>query len=94
MVRPFRFAVLQGIESWSRRELRDLARQVEDLGYDSFQMCDHVAGPGPAMEWTGHPPSGLAAVPTLMALADATERLRVGTLVSCIDYHLGVEQMS
>jgi probable F420-dependent oxidoreductase len=64
-----------------------MARQAEDLGYRTFLMSDHVAGPGPAMDRTGHPPGGLAVVPALMALADATERLRVGCRVMCIDYH-------
>jgi probable F420-dependent oxidoreductase len=83
----FRFGVMSGIFSWTSRELRDIARKVEDLGYDTFQLSDHVAGPGPAMERTGHPPGGIAVAPALMALACATERLRVGTTVSCIDYH-------
>ena len=39
------------------------------------------------MAATGHPPAGLAVVPALMALADATDDLRVGSIVSCIDYH-------
>jgi probable F420-dependent oxidoreductase len=87
MVRPFRFAVLSGIYSWSKTELRELAARVQDLGYDVFQMSDHVAGPGEAMGVTGHPPSGMAVVPALMALADATDHLRVGSLVSCVGYH-------
>ena len=85
--RPFRFAVLGGAYTWSGRELRELARRVESLGYDTFQMSDHVAGPGPALEATGHPPSGMAALPALTAVAAATERLRVGSLVNCVDYH-------
>lgn len=87
MPRPFRFGVLSGIDSFSKRELQDAARRAEAAGYDVFQWSDHVAGPGRAMTATGHPPQGLAAVPALMALADATQQLRVSTLVSCIDYH-------
>jgi probable F420-dependent oxidoreductase len=64
-----------------------MARRAEDLGYRTFLMSDHIAGPGVAMERTGHPPGGLAVAPALMALADATTKLRVGSRVSCIDYH-------
>jgi probable F420-dependent oxidoreductase len=87
VAQPFRFGVLSGIFSWSKTELQDVARRAESRGYHTFQLSDHVAGPGRAMEATGHPPGGLAVGPALMALADATEQLRVGSLVSCIDYH-------
>ena len=85
--RPFRFGVISGIFSWSKRELQEIARQAEGQGFHTFQLSDHVAGPGAAMERTGHPPGALAVAPALMALADATVHLRVGSMVSCIDYH-------
>jgi probable F420-dependent oxidoreductase len=78
---------MSGIFSWSKRELQEIAGRAEGQGFDTFQLSDHVAGPGPAMGRTGHPPAGLAVTPALMALADATEHLRVGSMVSCIDYH-------
>jgi probable F420-dependent oxidoreductase len=87
VARPFRFGVLSGIFPWSKKELQEIARRAEARGYNIFQLSDHVAGPGRAMEATGHPPAGLAVVPALMALADATDHLRVGSIVSCIDYH-------
>lgn len=83
---PFRFAVrssqADSIGAW-----RDKARQAEDLGYFAFHVSDHVLGPGVAMERSSHPPAGLAAVPALMALADATSSLRIGARVMCLDYH-------
>ena len=86
MKRPFQFAVRASRPSpdiaW-----RDMACRAEDLGYRTFLMSDHVAGPGVAMERTGHPPGGLAVAPALMALAEATTHLRIGSRVSCIDYH-------
>jgi probable F420-dependent oxidoreductase len=98
MTRPFRFAVRSSHinpvtgsarpgSSETATGWRDRARRIEDLGYSTFLVSDHVAGPGVAMEKTGHPPAGLAVSPALMALAAATTRLRVGSRVACIDYH-------
>jgi probable F420-dependent oxidoreductase len=70
----------------SGRELREKARQAEDLGYYAYHVTDHVLGPSEAMAGAGHPGSGLAVVPALMALADATDRLRLGSRVICVDY--------
>jgi probable F420-dependent oxidoreductase len=80
--RPFRFGVqlsgglsahqspagVPGDSSWI-----DLARQVEDLGYDAITMPDHFT-------------PQFAPVPALMAAAAATERVRVGALVFDNDY--------
>jgi probable F420-dependent oxidoreductase len=60
---------------------------AEDLGYYAYHVTDHVLGPGEVMARAGHAGSGLAVVPALMALADATDRLRVGSRVVCLDYH-------
>src|SRR4051794_9983204 len=72
--RPFRFSVqcssrpdLSGA-SWAA-----LARTVEDLGYSTLTIADHLD-------------DQLATVPALMAAADATTSLRVGALVFCNDY--------
>jgi probable F420-dependent oxidoreductase len=67
-------------------ELRKKARQAEDLGYYAYHVTDHVLGPSEAMARAGHPGSGLAVIPALMALADATDRLRLGSRVICVDY--------
>jgi probable F420-dependent oxidoreductase len=82
---PFRFAV-RSSQIGSGRELREKARRAEDLGYYAYHVTDHVLGPSEAMARAGHPGSGLAVVPALMALADATSRLRLGSRVICVDY--------
>jgi probable F420-dependent oxidoreductase len=67
--------------------LRAKARQAEDLGYHAYHVTDHVLGPGEVMARAGHSGSALAVIPALMALADATHTLRVGSRVICLDYH-------
>jgi probable F420-dependent oxidoreductase len=83
---PFKFAV-RFSQLNSSNKLRERAEKVEDLGYYAIHISDHVAGPGPAIELTGHPPAYWAAVPAMMALADATQRIRVGARVLCASYH-------
>lgn len=72
MPRPFRFGVQASAPppggSWS-----DLARRVEDLGYDVLTVADHFD-------------DQYAPVPAIQAAADATTTLRVGALVLCNDY--------
>lgn len=64
--RPFRFAV--GITATStRREWQDRARQAEDLGFDVVQVADHLGMVSP--------------FPALITMAEATDRVRVGTMV-------------
>src|SRR5689334_13888369 len=70
--RPFRFAA-QIAGAGSAREWAEHARKAEDLGYSTLTMPDHFG-------------DQLAPVPALMAAADATTRLRIGTLVFCNDY--------
>lgn len=70
--RPFRFGVQVG-PAYDARGWVALAHQVEDLGYATFTMPDHFT-------------QQLAPVPALMAVADATTRLRVGALVFDNDY--------
>src|SRR6266704_1130805 len=72
MTRPFRFAA-QVSNAGSRQEWADHARKAEDLGYSTLTMPDHFG-------------DQLAPVPALMAAADATTHLRIGTLVFCNDY--------
>jgi len=70
--RPFRFAVTA---RWagSAARWRDVARRAEDLGYDVLLVTDHLG-------------AQLAPIPALMAAADATTRLRVGSFVFANDY--------
>ncbi|WP_280380953.1 TIGR03621 family F420-dependent LLM class oxidoreductase [Nocardia wallacei] len=64
--RPFRFAV--GFSAaGSRAEWREKAQRAEDLGFDVVQVPDHLGMTSP--------------FPTLVAMAEATTRVRVGTMV-------------
>lgn len=72
MTRPFRFGV-QTKTAASRADWVDLARRIEDRGYSTITMPDHFD-------------DQLAPVAALMAAADATASLKIGTLVWCNDY--------
>lgn len=72
--RPFRFSIqcssptAVDVDSW-----RALARRVEDLGYSTMTVSDHLdeqVGP----------------IAALMSAADATTTLRVGAMVFCNDF--------
>jgi probable F420-dependent oxidoreductase len=52
---------------------RELAKQVEGLGYDSLTIADHLDE-----QW--------AVTPALVSAAEATTTLTIGTLVWCNDY--------
>ena len=70
--RPFRFAV-QAHHAASAREWRETAKSAEAMGYSTLYLPDHFSEqPGP--------------VAALMAAADATTTLRVGSLVFDNDY--------
>jgi probable F420-dependent oxidoreductase len=71
MAHPFRFGVQ--ISSLSPQRWREEVQRIEALGYSSVFMPDHF---GPQWE----------PATTLGAIAAATERLRVGTLVYDVDY--------
>ncbi len=70
--RPFRFGV-QISTAASAQDWVRLARRAEELGYSSLFMPDHFG-------------EQLAPVPALMAAADATTDLRIGTLVFDNDF--------
>ncbi len=70
--RPFRFTV-QASRLGHPDELRPLARKCEDLGVAVLTVADHLD-------------DQLSPVPALMAAADATNELRVGSLVFANDY--------
>jgi len=66
-MKPFRF----GVNVWragSRAEWADKARKLEDLGYDSLTVPDHLT-------------DLFSPMPALVSAAEATKRLRVGTNV-------------
>ncbi len=73
MPRPFRF----GVSMWgagSRDEWRDKARRAEAAGFDTMLVADHLtAGMFPPLT-------------ALVAAAEATDRLRLGTLVVNNDF--------
>jgi len=71
--RPFRFGIQQ-YQATSAAEWREKARRAEALGYDILVNADHI-GQG-----------GLTFAPALMAVADATTTLRIGTLVLDNDF--------
>lgn len=72
MTRPFRFAVT-ATRAGDAAEWRATARRAEALGYDVMLVTDHLS-------------PQLAPVPALMAAADATTTLRVGSFVFANDY--------
>ncbi|WP_067825080.1 LLM class F420-dependent oxidoreductase [Actinomadura kijaniata] len=65
-MRDFRFG-FNVFEVRSREEFAAYCRRAEEFGYDVALMPDHLGAPAP--------------FPTLVAAAEATERLRVGTFV-------------
>jgi probable F420-dependent oxidoreductase len=73
-LRPFRFGVLAMVEASSRDAWVNYAHKVEDLGYSTLTMGEHISF------------GGLAPFPALMAAADATTRLRVATHVLVNDF--------
>jgi probable F420-dependent oxidoreductase len=71
-MKPFRFGVNVG-PSRSRAEWMEKARQLEDLGYDTLSVPDHLT-------------DLLAPMPALVSAAEATKALRVGTNVLNNDF--------
>lgn len=72
MPRPFRFAI-QTSRADTREAWAQKARRIEELGYSTLFMPDHFT-------------DQLSPVPALMAAADATSMLRIGSLVFDNDY--------
>lgn len=70
--KPFRFSV-QTPGPVDRRGWSEVARKAEDLGFSVLTVADHLD-------------SGPAPIPALMAAADATTNLRIGTMVLANDY--------
>ena len=80
MTRPFRFGC-QGYSPNNRTEWVDTARRAEDLGYSTLFVADHYFGPGSAMEEASHPLQTVACIPAMMAAADATTSIGIGSRV-------------
>ncbi len=70
--KPFRFG-LQAAAPPPGTTWLNLARKIEDLGYATLTVSDHLD-------------DQLALTPALMAAADATSELRIGSLTYCNDY--------
>jgi probable F420-dependent oxidoreductase len=85
--RPFRFAI-QAFSATSVKEWVDLARKVEDSGFSTLHVADHLLGPGSKIEGTGHRVQTLALIPALTSAAMATSTLRIGSRMACVSYHL------
>jgi probable F420-dependent oxidoreductase len=72
VTRPFRFGVSIA-DAPDRATWQEQARMAEDLGYDVLLVADHLT-------------DTLAPIPALMAAADATTTLRVGSFVMANDF--------
>lgn len=68
---PFRFAAVSWAADSGAAWAAD-ARRIEDLGFSTLLVADHLSGP-------------LGALPACMAAAQATSTLRLGTLVLAND---------
>jgi probable F420-dependent oxidoreductase len=72
MPKPFRFAACDVVAD-SKTEWIALARKVESIGFSTLEITDHFN-------------AQFAPVAALMAAADCTTTLRIGTEVFCNDY--------
>ena len=70
-MKPFRFGVSGGRQT--RQEWLNLAREADDLGYSTLLLPDHFG-------------QQMAPLPALLSAADATTRLKVGTIVLDNDF--------
>ena len=85
MTRPLRVGIqLPEVEREVRwPELVELARAIEDAGFDAVWLGEHRL-----YRWPNRPPRGPWEAWTLMAaLAAATTRVRLGPLVACTNFH-------
>jgi alkanesulfonate monooxygenase SsuD/methylene tetrahydromethanopterin reductase-like flavin-dependent oxidoreductase (luciferase family) len=65
------------------RELLDMTRAIEDLGYDSVWVGEHLL-----YRWADRPARGPWEAWTLLAaLAASTSRIELGPLVACTNFH-------
>jgi probable F420-dependent oxidoreductase len=71
-IKPFRFAITAA-RAESGDAWRAKARRIEELGYDTLLITDHIS-------------QQLAPIPAMAAALEATTRLRVGSYVFANDY--------
>ncbi len=76
--RPFRFGTIV-LAADSKEEWRAKARQVEDLGYAVLLVPDHIGSQFDVFKQ-------LAPIPALVAAADATSSIRLGSFVFDNDF--------
>jgi probable F420-dependent oxidoreductase len=68
--------------AYSYQQTREIAQQAEEAGFDSLWLYDHMLYRG-----EDHPTIGIWECWTfLSALADATRRVEIGTLVACSSF--------
>ncbi len=85
MSRPLKVGVqLPEVEREVRwNEILDMTRAIEDLGYDSIWLGEHLL-----YRWPDRPPRGpWEAWALLPAIAAATHRVEFGPLVACTNFH-------
>ena len=85
MSRPLKVGVqLPEVEREVRwNELLDMTRAIEDLGYDSIWLGEHLL-----YRWPDRPPRGpWEAWSILPAIAAVTSRVELGPLVACTAFH-------
>ena len=64
-------------------ELLDMTRAIEDLGFDSIWLGEHLL-----YRWVDRPPRGpWEAWTSLAAIAAVTSRIEFGPLVACTNFH-------
>lgn len=64
-------------------ELLDMTRAIEDLGFDSVWVGEHLL-----YRWEDRPPRGPWEAWTLLAaMAASTDRIELGPLVACTNFH-------
>ncbi len=85
MARPLKIGIqLPEVERETRwAELLDMTRAIEDLGYDSVWLGEHLL-----YRWPDRPPRGpWEAWSMLSAIAAVTDRIEFGPLVACTAFH-------
>jgi alkanesulfonate monooxygenase SsuD/methylene tetrahydromethanopterin reductase-like flavin-dependent oxidoreductase (luciferase family) len=85
VVRPLKIGVqLPEVEREVRwPELLDMVRAIEDLGFDSVWVGEHLL-----YRWEDRPPRGPWEAWTIMAaIAASTSRIEFGPLVACTNFH-------
>jgi alkanesulfonate monooxygenase SsuD/methylene tetrahydromethanopterin reductase-like flavin-dependent oxidoreductase (luciferase family) len=85
MTRPLKVGVqlpeVERVVRWP--ELLDMARVIEDLGYDSIWLGEHLL-----YRWPDRAPRGpWEAWATMAGLAAVTSRVTIGPLVACTAFH-------